>query len=54
MTEQEKEELAHYAGYGIQEFGDLNDLDPGVRSLLINTYDLNIMPCANASRIWKL
>jgi len=43
MTEQEKEELVHYAGYGILEFGDLNDLAPGVRSLLINTYDLNIM-----------
>ena len=46
MTEQEKFELAQYAGSGILElvFGDeLDDLDPGVRQLIFGQYDKGIV-----------
>ena len=46
MTEQEKYELAQYAGSGILELNfldELDDLDPGVRQLIFGQYDKGIV-----------
>lgn len=46
MTEQEKFELAQYAGSGILELDfldELDDLDPGVRQLIFGQYDKGIV-----------
>ena len=46
MTEQEKYELAQYAGSGILELDfldELDDLDPGVRQLIFGQYDKGIV-----------
>ena len=46
MTEQEKYELAQYAGSGIMEldfFDELDDLDPGVRQLIFGQYDKGVV-----------
>ena len=46
MTEQEKFELAQYAGSGILKLDfldELDDLDPGVRQLIIGQYDKDIV-----------
>lgn len=48
MTEQEKFELAQYAGSGILKLDfldELDDWDPGVRQLIFGQYDKGIVSC---------